>query len=162
ILETQSATLTNHEVLTHITTHARLSASLSSSSSLPPSPPQPTSTPSTPPSPNSPLSTNTTTILSEVVRYLTSSAPSLSHPTSNSSPRPPHLSTAQIQELVKKLGGYGLTKAEVLMIVNLGVRELGLLDCVVEECDERLGEEEQGVLIRVVEGVVGGLGEGVE
>ena len=44
------------------------------------------------------------------------------------------------------------------MIVNLGVRELGLLDCVVEECDERLGEEEQEGLIRVVEGVVGGIG----
>lgn len=48
------------------------------------------------------------------------------------------------------------------MVINLGVRELGLLDCVVEECDERLGEGEQGDLCAVVEGVVGVSGEGME
>ena len=46
------------------------------------------------------------------------------------------------------------------MILNLGVRELGLLDCVVEECDERLGSEEQGELCEVVEGCFGGGGGG--
>lgn len=46
------------------------------------------------------------------------------------------------------------------MILNLGVRELGLLDCVVEECDERLEAEEQEALCQVVEGCFGaGWGE---
>ncbi len=50
---------------------------------------------------------------------------------------------------------YKLTKAEVLMVVNLAPTELGLLDCVVEELDERLGGEEQEELVGVVGGIVG-------
>lgn len=61
-----------------------------------------------------------------------------------------------LRALTKKLAGYGLTKAEVLMCVNLRVRELGLLDCVVEEMDERVGEGEgQEGLLGVLGGVFG-------
>ena len=38
------------------------------------------------------------------------------------------------------------------MLVNLQPRELGLLDCVLEECDERFGGVEQGGLLRVLGG----------
>ncbi|KAL8916269.1 MAG: hypothetical protein Q9172_006376, partial [Xanthocarpia lactea] len=95
ILESQSATLTNHEVLNHLTSYPR---------SIP-SPSAPTTSPPTP----------TTTILTEVTRYLTSSAPSLTNP-SSTSPLPPHLSSTQIQELVREMAKYKLTKAEVLMV----------------------------------------------
>ncbi|KAI4222370.1 MAG: hypothetical protein L6R36_006199 [Xanthoria steineri] len=175
ILETQSATLTNHEVLTHLTTHPSLSLA-----------------------DDKHRHSNTSTIVAEVRRYLTSSSsssnasapaniatsphaanapPALADappetanadasenafpPTTDPSPLPPPLSTPQIQNLVHALSRYNLTKAETLMILNLGVRELGLLDCVVEECDERLGSEEQEALCAVVGGCFGaGGGEG--
>lgn len=41
------------------------------------------------------------------------------------------------------------------MILNLQPRELGLLDCVVEECDLRFGEEEQERILAVVAEVLG-------
>lgn len=41
------------------------------------------------------------------------------------------------------------------MILNLQPRELGLLDCVVEECDLRFSEEEQERILSVVEEVLG-------
>lgn len=41
------------------------------------------------------------------------------------------------------------------MILNLQPRELGLLDCVVEECDLRFSEEEQERILAVVEEVLG-------
>ena len=36
------------------------------------------------------------------------------------------------------------------MVLNLGIRELGLLDCCVEEMDERIGEVEQQDVIDIV------------
>ena len=40
------------------------------------------------------------------------------------------------------------------MVMNLGVRELGLLDCCVEEMDERMGEGEQQEVCEMVEEVL--------
>lgn len=53
------------------------------------------------------------------------------------------------------------------MMVNLRPEELGLLDCVVEECDLRLTEEEQLAILGVVgevfgRGVENGNGDEVE
>lgn len=48
-----------------------------------------------------------------------------------------------------------MTKAELLTILNLRPQELGLLDCVVEECDLRLSEEEQEEILRIVAEVLG-------
>jgi len=45
------------------------------------------------------------------------------------------------------------------MILNLRPVDLTLLDCVVEECDERFGEGRQEGILRVVGDVLGG-GEG--
>ena len=47
------------------------------------------------------------------------------------------------------------------MILNLRPLEMGLLDCVVEECDMRFSAEEQEGILRVVREVLnGGGGEG--
>ncbi|KAI4234517.1 MAG: hypothetical protein L6R40_006722 [Gallowayella cf. fulva] len=130
ILETQSATLTNHEVFTHLSTHPRLSPSSS----------KPNTTATKP--------SNTTTVIAEVSHYLSSSH--------SKSQLPSPLSSAQIKQLVRELGKYNLTKAEVLMIVNAAPRELTHLDCVVEELDERLGDAEQEELLAVVGRIVEG------
>ncbi len=47
------------------------------------------------------------------------------------------------------------------MILNLCPEELGLLDCVVEECDLRFSDEEQVEILRVVGEILTG-GDGVE
>lgn len=46
------------------------------------------------------------------------------------------------------------------MIANLRPDTLGLLDCVVEECDERFSAESQEEIVRVVGDVLGREGEG--
>lgn len=47
------------------------------------------------------------------------------------------------------------------MFLNLRPTEVGLLDCVVEECDIRFSAEEQEGMLRVVGEVLGGREEGV-
>lgn len=46
------------------------------------------------------------------------------------------------------------------MMLNLRPKELGLLDCVVEECDMRLTEDQQEAVLECVRRVMGE-GEGV-
>lgn len=41
------------------------------------------------------------------------------------------------------------------MIVNLRPENLGLLDCVVEECDERFTAEQQDEIVRIIGDVLG-------
>ncbi|KAL8916031.1 MAG: hypothetical protein Q9208_008732 [Pyrenodesmia sp. 3 TL-2023] len=130
ILETQSAALTNHEVTAHLT---RLLSK--PSSSRPP---------------------NLTAILKDTSAYL------LSHQTDSASPIPPTIDDKKIRLLTQQLKEYKLEKGEVLTMVNLLPKEedVGLLDCVVEELDERLGEERQRELLGMVGRVVGaGAGE---
>ncbi len=50
---------------------------------------------------------------------------------------------------------YGLTKSEILMICNLRPGEQTLLDCVVEECDERFSSEQQEGILRIVRDALG-------
>ena len=50
----------------------------------------------------------------------------------------------------------GLYKNELLMIVNLRPQDLGLLDCVVEECDERFSEAHQLEILSIIREVLGG------
>lgn len=42
------------------------------------------------------------------------------------------------------------------MVLNLRPQELTLLDCVVEECDERFTQERQEEILRIVRDVLGG------
>lgn len=44
------------------------------------------------------------------------------------------------------------------MILNLRPMDMGLLDCVIEECDMRFSAEEQEGILRVVGEVLGGGG----
>lgn len=60
-----------------------------------------------------------------------------------------------IRELVHRLKRFSLEKSEVLMILNLRPSELGLLDCIIEECDERFSDEEQNDILSVVSTVLG-------
>lgn len=48
------------------------------------------------------------------------------------------------------------------MIVNLRPENLGLLDCVVEECDERFTSEQQDEIVGIVGDVLGREGDGGE
>ncbi|KAL9602669.1 MAG: hypothetical protein Q9219_001659 [cf. Caloplaca sp. 3 TL-2023] len=126
ILATQSAALTNHEVSSHISAlRSRLRH------------------------PSSPRTTNTQAILDEVSSYLHS------YQTDSSSPLPPTISDEQIARLTRELRKYGLEKGEVLMMLNLRPKELGLLDCVVEECDMRLTEEQQEEVLETVRRCMG-------
>ena len=46
------------------------------------------------------------------------------------------------------------------MIANLRPEGLGLLDCVVEECDERFTAERQDEIVKIVGDVLGREGDG--
>ena len=61
-----------------------------------------------------------------------------------------------VQALVTQLKDFRLTKAEVLMLLNVRPGDLGLLDCVIEELDERMTGEKQEEVLRVVSGCLGG------
>ena len=56
---------------------------------------------------------------------------------------------------MQRLKPYDLTKGELLMVLNLRPSDLGFLDCVVEECDERFTGEQQQEIIGVIAEVLG-------
>lgn len=60
----------------------------------------------------------------------------------------------QIKSLLTRLQCYDLTKAELVMIINLAPEELGLLDCLIEECDLRFSEDDQQGILEVVRDVL--------
>ncbi|KAL8712662.1 MAG: hypothetical protein Q9220_003194 [cf. Caloplaca sp. 1 TL-2023] len=159
ILTSQSAPLTNHEVLLHLRS---LPAARTSSSTA---------------------SKNTSTVVREVISYLTPPSATSADPTANPSaaadtttnttsaptaeasttvqtsqqnPIPQPLEPEQIKQLIHNLAPYALEKSEVLTLANLLPKELWLLDCVVEECDARFSEGEQVGILRAVERVCNG------
>ncbi|MCJ1244803.1 hypothetical protein MMC30_002003 [Trapelia coarctata] len=143
ILEAQSATLSNPEVLSHLTFLQTRRQNTK------------------PPNAATPLlkSPNYETVIKELTDYLSPSA-------SEQSPLPPYsppaYTPAKIKNLIVRLKGYNLTKAELLMITNLKPEDLGFLDCVVEECDLRFSAEEQEEILRVVGECIGGQGMDVD
>ena len=48
------------------------------------------------------------------------------------------------------------------MVLNLRPQELTLLDCAVEECDERFTQERQEEILRIVRDVLGGEENGID
>ncbi len=56
---------------------------------------------------------------------------------------------------MQALQPYDLTKAELLMIINLRPDNAGVLDCIVEELDQRFSEEVQEQMLRAVVDVLG-------
>ena len=79
------------------------------------------------------------------------------------SPVPPYVALGYngttIRSFVERTQSYNLTKSEVLMILNLKPTDLGLLDCIVEECDERFSGEQQEQLLQIIEEVFGELAQ---
>ncbi len=67
----------------------------------------------------------------------------------------PEYTTATIRALTELLQPYKLTKGETLMIINLRPLDLTLLDCVVEECDERFSAQRQEEILRIIGDVLG-------
>jgi len=64
--------------------------------------------------------------------------------------------------LFKALAQYDLTKAELLMILNLRPQNSSVLDVVVEELDDRFSEETQQEILAAITEVLGrGEEEGV-
>ena len=51
---------------------------------------------------------------------------------------------------MQRLERFKLTKAELLMVLNLRPRDPGLLDAVVEECDDRFGPDEQEEMLKII------------
>ncbi|KAL9631596.1 MAG: hypothetical protein Q9164_005796 [Protoblastenia rupestris] len=110
----------------------------------------------------------------QMTDYLSSTNSSVSDApeasTSHQTPSPlppytlPYYTSAKIRQLLEQLKPYlmsrnnasGLYKNEVLMILNLRPQDLGLLDCVVEECDERFNQEEQMEILNIIREVLGG------
>jgi len=85
----------------------------------------------------------------------------LNPPSTSRSPIPTYTNsgeynTENIRALVKGLQPFSLTKNELLMVLNLRPLDATLLDCVVEECDERFSQERQEEMLRVVGDVLGG------
>ncbi|KAL9124092.1 MAG: hypothetical protein Q9217_006541, partial [Psora testacea] len=103
-----------------------------------------------------------------VVDYLSPTASLATTPRQTASLLPPYVSpyytSDKIRQLLEQLKPYtvsrtnpgGLYKNEVLMILNLRPQDLGLLDCVVEECDERFSQEEQLQILAIIRVVLGG------
>lgn len=56
---------------------------------------------------------------------------------------------------MQRLKPFKLTKPEMLMILNLRPSDLGLLDCVIEECDLRFTEEQQLEILDIVGDILG-------
>ncbi|KAI9811770.1 MAG: hypothetical protein M1827_005315 [Pycnora praestabilis] len=141
ILETQSATLTNYEVLTHLQSmRERYSKPSINSSKF-----------------NgahaSTKSDNLETVIKELIEYL-QPPPSPLHSTQDPSQSPTY-TPATIPDLLTALKPYDLTKAELLMILNLRPDGVGVLDCVVEEMEIRLDEGKQEEILRIVGDVLG-------
>ncbi|MCJ1364351.1 hypothetical protein MMC16_003461 [Acarospora aff. strigata] len=133
ILETQSATLTNYEVLKHLETIHSTTPEDSNSNNA-----------------TTMKSGNLETVVKELTDYLLLTPRS---PLSLSQQNPYTSST--IPTLLSALKPYDLTKAELLMILNLRPDNPGVLDCIVEELDQRFSEEEVGAILGVVGDVLG-------
>ena len=81
--------------------------------------------------------------------------PSSGNPIATYTGHAPNYATTTIRTLIDLLQPYQLTKSELLMILNLRPLDLTLLDCVIEECDERFSPERQEEILRIIGDVLG-------
>ncbi|KAI9776151.1 MAG: hypothetical protein M1839_000567 [Geoglossum umbratile] len=155
ILETQSAMLSNYEVLTHLEdmrarynklAQTRGGTPMKSGNletvmkeALPPSHPQSSLPPTNPPP-----------FPQQLLDYLHTPPSPLRTPHAYA----PHT----IPAMLAALRPYQLEKPEFLMILNLRPATTAELDVVVEEMDQRFGEAEVEAILGVVKGVLGGVG----
>ncbi|KAI9696013.1 MAG: hypothetical protein M1836_005844 [Candelina mexicana] len=133
ILETQSATLTNYEVLTHIKTKRERYDKIASARVAQ--------------SYGNEKEPGIEFMLREITNYLEGPNSHLASPC-------PYDSTT-IRRLFEALQPYELTKAELLMFLNLRPHSTSVLDVVIEENDQRFSEETQKDILRIVADVLG-------
>lgn len=81
--------------------------------------------------------------------------PSSGNPIAAHTDYAPDCAANTIRTLIELLQPYQLTKSEMLMILNIRPLDLTLLDCVVEECDQRFSPERQEEILRIIRNVHG-------
>ncbi|KAF2458686.1 RNA polymerase Rpb4-domain-containing protein [Lineolata rhizophorae] len=130
ILETQSAVLTNYEVQAHLQDmQARYQA-------------QDEAQPNGKPKPS-----NLDAVMKDVITYLVDENSPLAAPS--------YYSEEAVKELYARLEKFNLTKAELLMILNLRPK-FSALDPIIEEADVRFSEEQLQEIVDIIRDVLGG------
>jgi len=125
ILETQSASLSNAEVLSHLNNLSERRQRNKASHLVAP----PLKAP------------NYEAVIKELTEYLQT-------PPLSAALLPPK---STVRNLIVRLKDYNLAKGELLMILNLKPQDLGFLDCVLEECDLRFTQEQQEDMLMIIE-----------
>ena len=69
---------------------------------------------------------------------------------------PSFYSSKCIRTVLSRLNKFRLTKAELMMILNLRPGDLNLLDAIIEECDDRYSEDQQQEMLQIVRAELGG------
>ncbi|KAI9801472.1 MAG: hypothetical protein M1833_002704 [Piccolia ochrophora] len=90
---------------------------------------------------------NLETVVKELTDYLQTSPSPLSHPTTYTS--------TTISSLLTALEPYHLTKAELLMILNIRPQSLGVLDTIIEEMEERFTNNQDEEILKIIGDVLG-------
>ncbi|KAI9800212.1 MAG: hypothetical protein M1825_004196 [Sarcosagium campestre] len=137
ILETQSAHMTNYEVLQHLESMRTRYKTIAFQRG----------------SPASMKSGNLETIVKEGSSVL-KLTDYLHTPPSPLTPSLPYTSTT-IRSLFTALEPYELTKAELLMILNLRPESPGVLDTIIEEMEERFADGQDVEILRIIGDVLG-------
>ncbi|KAI9714957.1 MAG: hypothetical protein M1812_006270 [Candelaria pacifica] len=133
ILETQSATLTNYEVLTHIQTKKERYDKIASARVAQ--------------GYGNGKESGIEFILRELTNYLEGPKSPLTTPSTYNS--------TTIRRLFEALQPYELTKAELVMFLNLRPNSTSVLDVVIEENDQRFSEETQKDILKIVADILG-------
>ncbi|KAI9885073.1 MAG: hypothetical protein M1823_003128 [Watsoniomyces obsoletus] len=126
VLETQSAHLTNYEVFSHLESmRSRYHGQTTARVK----------------------SGNLETVMKELMDYFRASPSPLAYPTT--------YTPMTIRNLFGALRPYDLTKAEMMMLLNLRPNTVALLDVVIEELDARFSEEQQAEIMQIIVRVLG-------
>ncbi|ROT43520.1 hypothetical protein SODALDRAFT_319952 [Sodiomyces alkalinus F11] len=125
ILESQSAVLTNYEVIHHVTQVSMGSKRMGKKGPA-----------------------NYETLRKEVIQYLTTSPSPLSQ-------KPLPYTQDSIRELVRRLHPYDLAKGELIMIFNLRPANVVALNTILEEMSDRFNEDQQSEIVAIIADVLG-------
>ncbi|KAL2759664.1 hypothetical protein ACRALDRAFT_1074136 [Sodiomyces alcalophilus JCM 7366] len=125
ILDSQSAVLTNYEVIHHVTQVPMGSKRTGRKGPA-----------------------NYETLRKELIQYLTT-------PPSPLSQKPMPYTEKGIPELMQRLRPYDLAKGELIMIFNLRPANVVALNTILEEMSDRFSEDQQSEIITIVADVLG-------
>ncbi|KAI1498057.1 RNA polymerase III, subunit C17 [Biscogniauxia marginata] len=91
---------------------------------------------------------NLETIRKELLQYFDS-------PPNPLSQKPLPYDTSSIPELIQRLRPYGMSKGELAMIINMRPTSVANLNAVVEDMEERFGEDQQQEIVDIVIEILG-------